>query len=151
MRRRSLSTGLIWLGALGLVVIVAAGPALAQKKFLEKVRRHYQLGLATGKCALCHELKDKEDPHRNNLNAYGKEIQLSEAMKPLLGKDDEYKFTDDELATLMKIVQGIEDKDSDSDGATNKEELELGTFPGDKESKPEAAKLEKYRKDHPKK
>lgn len=133
------------------LVAFVALPVLAQKKFLEKVRRHYQLGTTTGKCILCHELKEKEEPKRKNLNVYGKEIQLHEKMKPLLGKDDDYKFSDDDLATLLKVVQAVEEKDSDCDGATNKEELELGTFPGNKDSKPDAAKLEKYRSEHPKK
>ena len=134
-----------------LLVAFVALPVLAQKKFLEKARRHYQLGTTTGKCTLCHELKDKEEPNRKNLNVYGKEIQLHEKMKPLLGKDDHYKFSDDELATFLKVVQAVEDKDSDGDGATNKEELELSTFPGNKDSQPDAAKLEKYRTELPKK
>jgi hypothetical protein len=133
------------------VVLVVAAPSFAQKKFLERIRKHYQLGPTNGKCTLCHEVKPQEDPGRKNLNKYGKAIQSDPDMKPLLGKDDEYKFTEKELEIFEKVIVKLEDQDSDGDGATNREELELGTNPGDATSVPDKAKLEKYRKDHPKK
>jgi len=133
------------------MVVVMAGPSFAQKKFLERIRKHYQLDARNGKCTLCHEVKPQEDPGRKNLNKYGKAIQSDPDMKPLLGKDDEYKFTDKELEIFEKIIVKLEDQDSDGDGATNKEELELGTNPGDATSVPDKIKLDKYRKDHPKK
>lgn len=133
--------------AAALVVIVGmALPAMAQKKFLEKVRRHYQLDATTGKCTLCHDLKAKEEPSKENLNAYGKDLAADPAIKPALGKDDDHKFSEDELTAVEKAAVNIESKDSDGDGATNKEELELGSFPGDKASTPDAKKLEEYRK-----
>jgi hypothetical protein len=133
------------------LIVAMAGPSFAQKKFLERVRKHYQLGPANGKCTLCHEVKPQEEPGRKNLNKYGKAIQSDPDMKPLLGKDDEYKFSEKELEIFEKIIVKIEDQDSDGDGATNREELELGTNPGDAASIPEKAKLDKFRKDHPKK
>ncbi|MCW8132196.1 MAG: hypothetical protein KIS92_17750 [Planctomycetota bacterium] len=142
---RTLRTAPILAAAL-VVVVGMALPVLAQKKFLEKVRRHYQLDATTGKCTLCHQLQPKEEPTKENLNAYGKDLAADPAIKPALGKDDEHKFTDDELAAVEKAAVSIEAKDSDGDGATNKEELDLGSFPGDKASTPDAKKLEEYRK-----
>ncbi|MCZ7648430.1 MAG: hypothetical protein M5U26_24750 [Planctomycetota bacterium] len=134
--------------AVAMTVVLAAveRPALAQRKFLEKVRRHYQLvPRENGKCTLCHKLGAKEDPTRENLNVYGKAIQGSPDFAPLKGKSDEYKFSDAELETLMKIVLALENQDTDGDGVTNKEELDLSSFPGDPEAKPDAKELEKYR------
>ena len=136
---------LIAVGALAIL----GEPILAQKAFLARVRKHYALDRANGNCKLCHELKTKEEPGKKNLNKFGLAIQNDPDMKPLLGKDDEYKFSEQELDILEKIVVKHENEDSDGDGATNKEELDLGTFPGDATSAPEKAKLEKYRKDHP--
>ncbi|MBI3830128.1 MAG: hypothetical protein HY291_11460 [Planctomycetes bacterium] len=139
------------LAALLVVTVGLALPAMAQKKFLEKIRRAYQLDATTGKCTLCHKLKEKEDPGKENLNPFGKDLQADPAIKPALGHDDDFKFTDAQLEAVLKAAQNIDDKDSDGDGVTNKEELDLGSFPGDKDSKPDAKKLEAYRKAHPKK
>jgi len=131
------------------LVFLMSNTSFAQKKFLERIRKHYQLGPGNGKCTLCHETKPEEDPGRKNLNKFGKAIQADPDMKPLLGKDDEYPFTNKELDIVEKVVVKLEDQDSDGDGATNREELELGTLPGDPTSVPDKAKLEKYRKEHP--
>jgi hypothetical protein len=130
-------------------VVSFASPSLAQKKFLERIRKHYQLDRTNGQCALCHDIKPREEAGRKNLNKFGTAIQTHADMKPLLGKDDEYKFSDKELETFEKVLVALENDDSDGDGVSNKEELDLGTFPGDPKSVPEKAKLEKYRKDHP--
>jgi len=132
--------------ALLIVGVGLALPAMAQKKFLEKVRRQYLLDAATGKCTLCHQLKPKEEPTKENLNSYGKDLVADPAMKPALGKGDEHKFTDAELDAVSKAATNIDGKDSDGDGATNKEEMALNTFPGDAASKPDAKKLEELRK-----
>ena len=129
-----------------LIAFSIGTPSLAQKKFLEKVRRQYLLGPEVGKCILCHKLGKNEDPSKDNLNPFGKDIQGDEAFKPASGKSDEHKFTDAELAAMLKAVENICPKDSDGDGATNKEELDLGTFPGDAANKPDAKKLEDLRK-----
>src|SRR5262245_27980068 len=82
-------------------VVLMCIPSSAQTKFLERIRKHYNLDHRNGKCELCHELKPKEEPGRKNLNLYGKAIQADPTMKPLLGKDDKFKFTEADL----KIVQ----------------------------------------------
>ncbi|MBE7465660.1 MAG: hypothetical protein HS116_19470 [Planctomycetes bacterium] len=138
------------LAAVGLLVtgalVLTAGPAEAQRKFLERVRRDYMLHpREIGKCDLCHKLGPKEDPTRENINDFGKAIQNHADFKPLAGKSDEYKFTKEELDLLQKIVVSLEGQDTDGDGATNKEELELSTFPGDAASKPDPKKLEDFR------
>ena len=130
-------------------VISFASPSLAQKKFLDRIRKHYQLDAKNGKCTLCHDIKPREEASRKNLNKFGTAIQNHPDMKPLLGKDDEYKFTDKELDIFEKVVVALENEDSDGDGATNGEELNLVTYPGDPKSVPDKAALEKYRKDHP--
>ena len=142
-------------GALGVgvaLVFIAgnmAGPALAQKPFLERIRKKYMLDKTNGKCDLCHEVKPKEEPSRKNLNSFGKAIQDDPEAKPLLGKDADYKFTKQDLDLVEKIVGKLEYVDSDGDGAFNKEELELGFMPGDAKNTPTKAQLAKYRKDHP--
>lgn len=139
-------------GALAIgVTCYFAAPALAHKVFLERARKHYQLDVKNGKCDLCHEIKPKEEPSAKNLNLYGKALAADPDLKPLLGKKEDYKFSDAELAVFEKVMVKIEDLDSDKDGATNKEELELSTNPGDPKSTPDKKTLAKYRKEHPKK
>ncbi|HYG77046.1 MAG TPA: thrombospondin type 3 repeat-containing protein [Planctomycetota bacterium] len=130
-------------------VAILTAPTTAQTKFLEKVRKHYQLDKTNGKCELCHEVKPKEEPSRKNLNKYGIAIQQDAKMKPLLGKDDKYPFTAADLDVVKDAAVKIESLDSDGDGASNKEELDLGTIPGDPKSIPEKRALEKYRKANP--
>ncbi len=96
-------------------------------------------------------IKPKEEPGAKNLNTYGKAIQADPDMKPLLGKKEDYKFSEAEIKALEKVLTKLESVDSDGDGATNKEELSLGTNPGDAKSTPEKKALAKYRKDNPKK
>jgi hypothetical protein len=129
------------------LVALFIAPTLAHEKFLVKVRRHYSLDRANGKCTLCHEEKKNEEPSRKNINAYGKAIQGDPAMKPMLGRDENYAWNDKDLATLIEIATKLESADSDGDGATNKEELDLGTYPGDAKSVPDKAALAKYRKE----
>jgi len=136
--------------AVGLTVVFSI-PTQAHKVFLEKTRKQYQLDAKNGKCDLCHEIKPKEEPSAKNLNLYGKAIAADPTMKPLLGKKEEYKFSDAELTILSKAMTALDDQDSDKDGATNKEELDLGTNPGDVKSVPDKKVLAKWRKDHPKK
>jgi|ERR1043165_3135284 hypothetical protein len=139
-------------GVLSMTLVGAfAIPTSAQKPFLDLARRKYQLDNKNGKCDLCHEVRPKEEPGAKNLNAFGKAIAADPAMKPLLGKKEEYKFSKAELDVLDKTLTNIESADSDGDGATNKEELELGYFPGDAKSTPDKKALAKYRKEHPKK
>ena len=134
--------------ACGLVVALTA-PTQAQTKFLEKVRKHYMLDKTNGKCELCHEIKPKEEPSRKNINSYGKAIAADPKMKPLLGKDDKYPFTPADLDIVKDAAVKPEALDTDGDGAFNKEELDLGTLPGDPKSVPEKRILEKHRKTNP--
>jgi hypothetical protein len=134
--------------ACGLVIALSI-PTLAQKPFNERIRKHYELDKRNGQCNLCHEIKPKEEPSRKNLNPYGKALAADPTMKPLLGKDGEFKFTPADLDIVEKAAVKIDDQDSDGDGFTNKEELDLGTLPGDPKSMPTKAEITKYRKDHP--
>lgn len=130
-------------------VMFLAAPSLAQKPFLERIRKTYGLEKEkTGNCKLCHSYdKDKgESPERDNLGVFGKDLQKVPGMKPLLGKDDDYKFTPEDLNIVEASMKTILEKDSDGDGATNGEELALTTFPGDPKSVPAKADLEKHRK-----
>jgi hypothetical protein len=140
------------MGAVLLAVVIVAlsiGPTSAQQKFLERIRKHYQLDRTNGKCTLCHEEKPKEEPGRKNLNSFGKMIQADPDMKPLLDKDEKYAFSTKELDTMEAVVVKHESEDTDGDGVSNREEMDLGTYPGDAKSVPAKAALEKYRKDHP--
>ena len=148
MRKNMLVRAVALAAAVGAVVGFAS-PILAQKLFLQRIRKHYSLDRTNGSCVLCHDIKPKEEANRKNLNKFGLAIQKHPDMKPLLGKDDEYKFTDKELEIFEKVVVSLENEESAVAGVTNREELDLGMFPGDPKSVPDKAKLEKYRKDHP--
>ena len=84
------------------LVVAMAGPSFAQKKFLERIRKHYLLGPSNGKCTLCHEPKPNEEPGRKNLNKYGKAIQADPDMKPLLNRKGG-QYTADVLQVLAAI------------------------------------------------
>ncbi|HEY3320944.1 MAG TPA: thrombospondin type 3 repeat-containing protein [Planctomycetota bacterium] len=143
------------------VLVVMAGvlligawtlPALAYKPFLEKMCTTLLLDPEkNSKCELCHDFKKElnQAPERKNINAYGKALAARPEMKDMLGKDRDYKFTDEQLDRFMVALKAINDLDTDGDGATNGEELELGTFPADPKSVPSKAELEKYRKENP--
>jgi len=133
----------------GACVLLMSSPSLAQKPSLERIRKHYTLDKSNGQCILCHEKKVGEEPGRKNLNPFGKAIQADPTMKPLLNKDGDYKFSDKELSIMEAAVVKIENLDSDGDGVSNREELDLGSLPGDKTSVPDKIKLAKYRKEHP--
>ena len=146
MNRTNFAVGAAALAA----VVCSTVPSFAQRPFLVKIRRVYQLEEKNGKCDLCHQIKPKEEPSEKNLNKFGQAIQADPAFKPLMGKGDKYEFSEKELAIVVKIVNSLDDKDSDGDGATNKEEMDLGYFPGDPKSTPTKKELADYRKKHPK-
>jgi hypothetical protein len=131
------------------IVASVAVPSLAQKPFLDRVKALYSLDKNIGNCRLCHTFNsDKgEAPHDENLNKYGDAIRLSKSMDGLRKKGDEYKFKPEELDRFVEAVKSVEGADTDGDGATNKEELALGTLPADEKSTPEKDALEKYRKE----
>lgn len=143
------SVELLALAAGCVVAALLTAPALAQKPFLDKIRKKYNLDKSNGTCALCHDKKPNEEESRKNLNAFGKAIQADPDMKPLLGKDGEFKFSEQDLAVVEKIVVKLENLDTDGDGVSNREELDLSTLPADKKSVPEKFKLTQYRKKNP--
>src|SRR5262249_15684812 len=98
---------------------------------------------ANAKCILCHI--PKKGPNKQNLNDFGKSIQSDPDMKNLLNKGTNYQYSQEELDTLLKVVEKLGDKDADGDGATNMEQIKLGTFPGAAQSPPPKADLDKYR------
>jgi hypothetical protein len=126
-------------------------PSSAQKPFLTRVKKLYGLGREVGNCSLCHKFdKDKgESPHDENLNVYGEAIRQNDNMKGLHKKGDDYRYSPEELDKVEAAAKAVENADSDGDGATNVEELMMGTLPGDAKSTPTKEALEKYRKDHP--
>ena len=131
------------------MVLYTGMPTSAQTKFLEHVRRAYEMDRTNGKCELCHAIKPKEEPSRKNLNPLGKKIQDDPEMKPLLGKDDKFAFAKKDLDLFYKIMQKFDNEDLDGDGVSNYEEYQLGTFPTDPKSVPEKLPLKKWREAHP--
>jgi len=129
-------------------VLFIGGEALAQKPFLTRLTKVYTLEKEkNASCKLCHTYdKDKgESADKDNINVYGKLLQGTPEMKPVIGKGDEHKFLPEELNAVEAAVKATGDKDTDGDGATNIEEIVLGTYPGNKDSAPDKAALEKYR------
>ena len=149
-------TGGELLSIVGACVVVAllAAPSVAQKPFLERAKKVYALQKEkNGSCKLCHQFdKEKgESPEKDNINTLGKDLQKLPEMKPLINKDEDYKFTPADLDLFEKVMKLLDDKDADGDGASNIEELALGTFPSDSKSIPTQDELTKYRKENPKK
>ena len=127
-----------------IVTVALASQAYAHKTFLTTVKSAYSLGASNGKCNTCHGLKG--GPNRKNLNPYGTALQGDEDMKGLLNRKTDYVFNAEEIKNLLKSAGKLDSKDTDGDGATNREELLLGTNPGDPDNKPVAATLENFRK-----
>jgi len=122
--------------AIAFVVALSPRPASAKREYLEKVAGVFGLkDNLTGKCLLCHAVQEKDKPGKGNLGMFGKDI------KGAFDSNDQLRIQPE-----LAVVKNFE-KDSDGDGALNREELALGTFPGDKTSIPDKVKLDKYRKD----
>ena len=136
-----------------IAVVALAGPGLAQKPFLGRLIKTYNLSKENGKCNLCHNVDQtkEEEPEADNLGVFGSQLQELPGMVSLLEKGDDYKFSVEELNKLEVAVKSIESKDADGDGVTNLEELELGTLPGDPKSMPAKEALAAYRQDQQKK
>ncbi|HYG78364.1 MAG TPA: hypothetical protein VEK08_25400 [Planctomycetota bacterium] len=129
------------------LVSLLSSHALAMKPFLDRARKVYDLEGKLAKCTLCHDVDEskKEEPKGNNLDDYGMDFENHPLMKPLLHVDENYKYSKAELKTFEQVMKLLEGVDSDKDGATNLEELQLGTLPGRKDSVPSAEALAKLR------
>jgi len=126
---RSMSAILILAAA---TLALCSSPIYAKRDFLDHLRNTYGLG-ENVKCNVCHDLKDpKAKPSKKTLGAMGKDYQTQLQ-----------KFGKNNLDAVLKAIENL---DSDGDGATNIEELRLGTIPSDASSVPAKADLEKYRK-----
>jgi hypothetical protein len=130
-----------------LLLHLSAQPALAIKPFLERTKKLYDLEKPLASCHLCHAYDEKkgEEADKRNLNDYGHDLANDPRARPLLDVEEEHKFTREELDVLSTILISLDTEDSDKDGASNKEELKLGTWPGDKNSTPSAEALKNYR------
>ncbi len=122
-------------------------PAFAFKQFLDRARKIYDMYKPVSSCLLCHEYNEKKDekPDKSNLNDYGHDMGNDPFMRPLVDVDEDHKFTAKEYETIETVLRSLDSVDSDKDGATNLEEIELGTFPGNKNSVPGSDALKKYR------
>jgi hypothetical protein len=123
----------------GLAVVLLAGGVAAKKSYVAKLQKLYALDEKLAKCEMCHAATG--EPDKGNLNAYGKAVRTAKrAAGNATGADKQ--------ALLETALRNVEAVDSDGDGATNGEELALGTWPGDAKSTPAKEALEKYRKEH---
>ena len=118
--------------ALGMLVLFAwSEPTSAKASYLRQLKASYSLPEAAN-CTYCHNVTKNQKPGKGNLNAYGKDVQA--------------ELKNGGIAPAILAVEG---KDSDGDGATNVEEIKLGTMPGDKSSTPDAKALADLRKANP--
>jgi predicted outer membrane protein len=133
MRIHHLVVGLL---AIGFLVALSA-PTWGTTKIGERLAKEFKLDPKTS-CVLCHDAS-KGEPGSRNLNKFGKDFDGAYS-KQKKGSD-----------RAVLALQSIADADADGDGATNQEEVALGSGPGDAKSVPAADKLAEYRKTHPKK
>ncbi|HYG74470.1 MAG TPA: thrombospondin type 3 repeat-containing protein [Planctomycetota bacterium] len=131
-----------------LTVGLMTNRSLAQKPFLTRLVKVYALEKEkNGNCKICHDYDtaSNEVAEKGNINAIGKELAKLDEFKPVIGKGHEHKFTPQELNAVEAAWKVIAAKDTDGDGATNDEELALGTYPANPGSTPSKDALEKYR------
>jgi len=140
---KTLITALVAVSTFGLL----SAHVYAMKPFGDRARKLYVLEGQLAKCALCHATDEskKEEPKGYNLDDFGMDVENYPLMKPLLHVDENYKYSEAELKTFEQVLKFLESIDSDKDGATNREEMQLGTFPGRKSSLPTAEALAKLR------
>ena len=107
------------LSVLALLAALGLSPSLLATMDIQKAfkLKYPEAKTISGKCSTCHtkSLPKKDGDHENN--AYGKDLKATKK------KDGTYDFA------------AIEKKDSDGDGVSNIDEINKGTFPGDKTSK----------------
>ncbi len=133
MRIQHLVVGLLVIGFLAAL----SSPTWGTTKIGERIAKELKLD-PKNSCVLCHDTS-KGEPGSRNLNKFGKDFEGAYS-KQKKGSD-----------RAVLALQSVADGDSDGDGATNMEEMSLGTNPGDAKSVPAADKLAEYRKAHPKK
>ena len=106
------------ISVLALLLTLGLGTTLLATMDIQKAfkAKYPEAKAINGKCSTCHmkALPKKDGDHENN--AYGKDLKATK-------KDGKYDFA------------AIEKKDSDGDGVSNLDEINKGTFPGDKASK----------------
>ena len=126
-------------GAVVSMAIFLPQPVEAKKQYLALMKSSYHVDEST-KCILCHSTSGNENPGKKNLKVFGKDIQKQHNQSGLKSNEG-----------FLAAVKAVENMDSDGDGATNIEELKLGTAPGDNSAKPDSKKLDELRKANPKK
>ncbi len=106
------------ISVLALLLTLGLGTSLLATMDIQKAfkAKYPEAKAINGKCSTCHmmALPKKDGDHKNN--AYGLDVAKTK-------KDGKYDFA------------AIEKKDSDGDGVSNIDEINKGTFPGDKASK----------------
>ncbi len=151
--KRSLKSQMITVCAALVLIGAWSGTTLAYKPFVDKICETYTIDKEQVEvCKICHDYKKElnQAPERKNLNMFGKKLAAVPSMKPLLGKDRDYQFTDEEIEIMIKALQSLDAEDTDGDGATNAEELRLHTNPADPKSTPTPEALAKFRKEQKK-
>lgn len=131
MRAHHLIVGIL---AVGFIVVLTA-PVLGTQKIGERLAERLKLDPKKS-CVICHDA-NKGEPGSRNLNKFGKDF------------DGAYSKQKKGADRAAKAVDAIAREDADGDGATNMEELSLGTLPSDAKSLPAADKLAEYRKANP--
>lgn len=128
-----------------------SAPAFAIKPFLEEVRKTFKLPEDEGSCRYCHtfDATKKEKPGERNVNAFGQDLKRNKTFHTLGELEDVKELSEKQKAGLHTALLEIARFDSDVDGASNIEEIALGTGPGNPKSTPTPEELAKYRKDHP--
>lgn len=132
---------------LALAILWLSAPLVSAKKtYLKKIAANYKLDDMLAKCSICHD-SGEDKPNKRNLNLFGREFRDTKAR----GYDVTKMPIDPNSDVILQAFESLADKDTDGDGATNLEEIMLGTNPGNAKSKPDPDKLAEYRKTHPKK
>jgi hypothetical protein len=126
---------------------LSAQPVFAIKQFLDRSKKVYDLDKPLASCVLCHEFDEKkgEEADKRNLNDYGHDVANDPRARPLLDVEEDHKYTREELERISQVLVSLDNEDSDKDGATNLEELKLGTWPGRKNSTPSPEALKALR------
>jgi hypothetical protein len=127
-----------------IILLLFSTKISAQKDLLFQMRKKYLLEQKNGNCLLCHERSHDGQILDHKFNLFGVDLLAEPAMAPLRSKKIDEKLTPAERNAFDSVLVKLEQTDSDRDGATNLEELVLGTFPGDPQSTPAPEALKRY-------